>query len=652
MTIGNSTHHRRGEIERASHPLPVDLLAQLQFGPDREPARGARGPPAGARWVPVGGRRVETPGAGRCRRERVGAGPSSAALTSSIGSRCGGDRPGCASALTAARSGPTRLDRIDGVGRRGDRSSVTAGMIGRPVVGRGTRAGAGRPGPSAPCRRLACLPTRSVADPFSVSGRLVVAPFAIHWPCGRRCAPSACRGSLGRACRAEHIRLDQVIPAAGSAYLHHVDRELLEPGRQQHQLFGGAGRARHRTQMVAEHPRHQRELFLAADRAHHLARFPVKLRGAQQVRVGVTHLGDTGAARVHLGQQGAPPKRVVHHLSLQSHADQSTSPSAPPIRKRGRPPMREPNWRTSTIICVAKWLGAPLRGGADDGDPRQGQRPARRLQDSRQRSQRRPALRWKSTGNASAPPPTPSHWAICRRWSTICRPTTPRCRLPALSRSPGRRFRRLGGCGGSAAAFVASVLLGVGIGWGLYGNTSSPLDFTSDPGAKPDGVAPGGADPAHAAAFGRRPDRPDGADRKRFGDTMGYRLVVYPTYAPGPPGSAPTTAACSPTTTAAGWGDPTSSAKSGADGPVAVDLGKFDITATVGIMRGAPETLAHEAVRRQKHLLDRSNRPTDPTTPGALSLVVVRLERLRRRLHRLQQVTAPSNGRICRPEAS
>lgn len=41
-----------------------------------------------------------------------------------------------------------------------------------------------------------------------------------------------------------------------------------------------------------------------------------------------------------------------------------------------------------------------------------------------------------------------------------------------------------------AAAFVASVLLGVGIGWGVYGNTRSPLDFTSDPGAKPDGIAP------------------------------------------------------------------------------------------------------------------------------------------------------------------
>ncbi len=32
------------------------------------------------------------------------------------------------------------------------------------------------------------------------------------------------------------------------------------------------------------------------------------------------------------------------------------------------------------------------------------------------------------------------------------------------------------------------VLLGIAIGWGLYGNTPSPLSFTSDPGAKSDGI--------------------------------------------------------------------------------------------------------------------------------------------------------------------
>ena len=82
--------------------------------------------------------------------------------------------------------------------------------------------------------------------------------------------------------------------------------------------------------------------------------------------------------------------------------------------------------------------------------------------------------------------------------------------LPAVKGPPVSS--KFGGRGMVAIAFVVSVLLGVGIGWGLYGNTTSPLDFTTDPGAKPDGVGRRGADPAHTAAFGRRADRPDGAN--------------------------------------------------------------------------------------------------------------------------------------------
>jgi hypothetical protein len=61
----------------------------------------------------------------------------------------------------------------------------------------------------------------------------------------------------------------------------------------------------------------------------------------------------------------------------------------------------------------------------------------------------------------------------------------------ASAQVPALKSRaKLNGLGILAAAFVVSVLLGVGIGWGIYGNTSSSLDFTTDPGAKPDGVAP------------------------------------------------------------------------------------------------------------------------------------------------------------------
>lgn len=68
-----------------------------------------------------------------------------------------------------------------------------------------------------------------------------------------------------------------------------------------------------------------------------------------------------------------------------------------------------------------------------------------------------------------------------------------------------------------------------------------------------------------------------------------------------------------------GWGDPTSSAKNSTDGPVPVDLSKFDVTATVGIIRGAPQTLRIKPsdVKSTYLIVEPA---TDPTTPGALSL--------------------------------
>jgi hypothetical protein len=178
------------------------------------------------------------------------------------------------------------------------------------------------------------------------------------------------------------------------------------------------------------------------------------------------------------------------------------------------------------------------------------------------------------------------------------------------------KFRGLGILG---AAFVVSVLLGVGIGWGLYGNTGSPLDFTSDPGAKPDGVAPVVlTPPTQLHSLGGLTGLME-QTRKRFGNTLGFRLVIYPTYAvldrPDPSDDRRVLAY----DYRGGWGDPTSSGKSGADGPVAVDLSKFDITATVGIMRGAPETL-HMKPSDVKSTYLIVEPATDPTAPGALTL--------------------------------
>jgi Domain of unknown function (DUF1707) len=172
-----------------------------------------------------------------------------------------------------------------------------------------------------------------------------------------------------------------------------------------------------------------------------------------------------------------------------------------------------------------------------------------------------------------------------------------------------------------AIGFVVSVVLGVGIGWGLYGNTGSPLDFTTDPGAKPDGV---GAvvltPPTQLQSVGGLTGLLEQM-RKRFGNTVGYRLVIYPTYAvldrPDPSDDRRVLTS----TYRGGWGDPTGSAKSSADGAAPVDLSKFDITAAVGIIRGAPETLRMKPPDAKTTYLI-VEPATDPTTPGALSLSV------------------------------
>ena len=101
------------------------------------------------------------------------------------------------------------------------------------------------------------------------------------------------------------------------------------------------------------------------------------------------------------------------------------------------------------------------------------------------------------------------------------------------------------------AAFVVSVLLGVGIGWGIYGNTGSPLDFTTDPGAKPDGIAPVvPTPPTQLHSLGGLTGLLE-QTRKRFGDVIGYRLPSTPHTRRSTAQTPPTTAGCWPTITAA-----------------------------------------------------------------------------------------------------
>jgi hypothetical protein len=139
------------------------------------------------------------------------------------------------------------------------------------------------------------------------------------------------------------------------------------------------------------------------------------------------------------------------------------------------------------------------------------------------------------------------------------------------------------------AAAVVLVLLGIGLGWGLYGNTSSPLSFQTDPGAKDDGI------PAKVLTPPRQLHSLGGLTglfeqmRQKFGDTTGYEMTIYPDYA-----SLTRTDPSEPRRALrysynGGWDDPMET--SAGSGERVVDLAQFDIPELVGLIRGAPETL-------------------------------------------------------------
>ena len=176
-----------------------------------------------------------------------------------------------------------------------------------------------------------------------------------------------------------------------------------------------------------------------------------------------------------------------------------------------------------------------------------------------------------------------------------------------------------GGWGLRAAVVGVLVVLGIAIGWGLYGNTSSPLSFTSDPGAKSDGI------PAKVLTPPKQLQSLGGLNglleqmRQRFGDTKGYSLTIYPDYAvlsrPDPSDDRRKLSY----SYRGGFDDPSASAKDADD--VVVDLAAFNVETTVGILRGAAETVGLQQKDVKPNSTYLSIDPTrDPVTPGALTL--------------------------------
>lgn len=162
-------------------------------------------------------------------------------------------------------------------------------------------------------------------------------------------------------------------------------------------------------------------------------------------------------------------------------------------------------------------------------------------------------------------------------------------KLPPLKTGAGRAVPRTG-WGILAAGAAVMLVVGIAIGWGFYAAPGqSPLTSAEDPGAKPDGVAPVVLTPPRQLQSLGGLTGLFTQMKKKFGDTTGYELTIYPDYAilerpdPGEPRSVLRY------DYRGGWDDPDTTTVS-SDERV-VDLGKFNFEKITGILHGAPETL-------------------------------------------------------------
>lgn len=186
-------------------------------------------------------------------------------------------------------------------------------------------------------------------------------------------------------------------------------------------------------------------------------------------------------------------------------------------------------------------------------------------------------------------------------------------KLPNLE--PERSAAAIGpgaGWGIRIATAAVLVILGIAIGWGLYGNTSSPLSFETDPGAKDDGI------PATVLTAPRQLQSLGGLNglfqqmKAKFGDTKGYDLTIFDDYASleRPDPNEPRRVLRY--SYRGGWDDPSETSVS-SDARV-VDLAAFDVPTFVGLIRGAPETLGIDPAEvKQIHISVEPN--SDITAP-------------------------------------
>mgnify|MGYP007086572895 CR=1 FL=1 len=178
------------------------------------------------------------------------------------------------------------------------------------------------------------------------------------------------------------------------------------------------------------------------------------------------------------------------------------------------------------------------------------------------------------------------------------------------------------GWGLKVAMAAVLVVLGMAIGWGLYGNTPSPLSFESDPGAKDDGI------PAQVLTPPRQLQSLGGFKglfeqmRQKFGSTMGYELDIHSDVAyldrPDPQDNRRSL----DYQYRGGWGDPSSAASTVSADARLVDLSKFDYEKVLAIVRGAPETVGVARADVTDVWL-RVSPSEDPATPDAVGIEII-----------------------------
>lgn len=181
-----------------------------------------------------------------------------------------------------------------------------------------------------------------------------------------------------------------------------------------------------------------------------------------------------------------------------------------------------------------------------------------------------------------------------------------------------RRQLPTGGWGIRIATAAVLVILGMGIGWGLYGNTSSPLSFQTDPGAKSDNI------PAKVLTPPRQLQSLGGINglfeqtRQKFGDTSGFELNIRPDRATlhRPDPEDPRRKVMYDYR--GGWGDPYSTTTVDTDDRV-VDLSKFNVEQTIAVLRGAPDTLKIQRKDVSDTWID-IEPSKDPATPDAVNV--------------------------------